>query len=176
MKSFKDYLDEAKQVGIVYHFTKFENLENILKSGAINSRYGFISTTRNYNLPNDLNQKDFDLSISRGYGVRFTLDGNKLSSRYKVSPILGTTVDVLDPQNYDYNSHRVSRHEHENEEMIKAKSISIDDYVLRIDIIPKNIQQSEIAKELKHKSIPIFVNRKFQNISEDVSNLHYHIS
>ena len=76
-------LKEAKQVGVIYHFTDYESalkiiqdnyvLKNI-KPDADNEMY--VSFTRNRDLKSP--------TISRN--VRFTIDGDALSNRYKVEP------------------------------------------------------------------------------------------
>lgn len=73
---------ERKQVGTLYHFTKFENLLGIIDSnGLLNGEHNYISFTRNYDLVN----------LSRyfeGHSVRLTFDGDKLSDKFKVEPYL----------------------------------------------------------------------------------------
>ncbi len=79
MKGFKQYLEERKQVGIVYHFTDTEYAVKILKSMALFSRRReYISLTRNSNLK---------LQTGPMWGeVRFTIDGTKLSDHHKIQP------------------------------------------------------------------------------------------
>lgn len=77
-------LNESKQVGILYHYTSPENIEDILKNGIrfsspqkeISNKY-FISTTRKKQ-----NWKHQTLII---------LDGNKISEKYKIIPIQAST-------------------------------------------------------------------------------------
>jgi hypothetical protein len=82
MIRLKDLLNEAKQVGDIYHFTPLSNLSQILKS--------------QYMIPNDENQVSAtrwaDMSIS-GFQdmlskpvVRFMFDGNKISNNYQLRP------------------------------------------------------------------------------------------
>ena len=80
----KKVLGEAKQVGILYHYTSPENIEDILKNGIkfsppqkeISDKY-FISTTRKKQKWNDQTQ--------------ITLDGDKISEKYKIIPIQAST-------------------------------------------------------------------------------------
>jgi hypothetical protein len=77
-------LSEAKQVGILYHYTDPKNIKNILKTGLkfsspqqeISNMY-YISTTRKKQ-----NWK---------YLTQITLDGSKISEKYKISPIQAST-------------------------------------------------------------------------------------
>ena len=79
-----DILNEAKQAGILYHYTDPKNIENILKNGIkfsapqkeISDKY-YISTTRKKQ-----NWKHNTLII---------LDGNKISEKYKIIPIQAST-------------------------------------------------------------------------------------
>jgi len=87
-------ITESKQVGTVYHFTSPSNLDAILTKGlAFNEDNQFI------NNPTDPKKK-YSISVTRspnfeksdpyGYlkkGCRLTLDGDKISQRYKVQPI-----------------------------------------------------------------------------------------
>jgi hypothetical protein len=95
LKTFKAFISEAKQVGDVYHFTKQHNLESILDSGKLHSHSGHISATRNHNLPMDMNQKNGDFSFDKGYNVRLTLDGNKISEHHKVKYSIHLNSDLM---------------------------------------------------------------------------------
>ena len=79
-----DLLREAKQVGLLYHYTSPSNIENILKNGIkfsspqqrVSNMY-YISTTRKKQNWKHLTQ--------------ITLDGDKISEKYKISPIQAST-------------------------------------------------------------------------------------
>lgn len=75
------YLTEAKQVGIIYHFTyDIHNLREILKTDSLTTSVRkAISLTRNYNLGVSENFEAY---------VRLTLDGNKMSEHEKIVPHL----------------------------------------------------------------------------------------
>ena len=81
---------ERKQVGKLYHFTSIKNLKRIKECDClIGKKYGnvkfsdqgsyFISTTRDKNL-----HKTFPVGVA--VEVRITLDGDKLSDKYKIFP------------------------------------------------------------------------------------------
>jgi hypothetical protein len=75
-------LSEAKQVGVVYHFTNYPSLVGIIKNGfKLNSNIQpYVSFTRNKRMKSD--------TISQS--VRITVDGDKLSNKYKFEPYADT--------------------------------------------------------------------------------------
>lgn len=76
------YLNEAKQVGDIYHFTPLSNLKDIL---LIQYLYPNdeeqVSTSRRPNM----STRDFQ-DMKNSPIVRMTLDGNKISTKYKIRP------------------------------------------------------------------------------------------
>jgi hypothetical protein len=97
MIKLTDILNEAKQVGKLYHFTSLENLESIKKHGLkfnkdnlsfFNPKYRHvlysISTTRN---------KSEDIAAGWGKAqIRITLDGDKISNKYKILPVNASNI------------------------------------------------------------------------------------
>lgn len=89
-------LGEAKQVGTIYHYTTFDNGLEILQSNQLkgfeteghtntNPIYG-LSFTRDKRFHNNHNI-GFDASVfGQKPQVRFTIDGDKLSNKYKIQP------------------------------------------------------------------------------------------
>jgi len=76
MKSFLEYYTEAKQVGILYHFTEISQLPKILNLNKIGFNRG-VSFTRD---------KYFMKHQRIGIGIKdacLVIDGDKLSHRYK---------------------------------------------------------------------------------------------
>lgn len=174
-------LEMAKQVGDLYHFTNNNSAEKILDDDHIKSSHGHISTTRNYNLPLDPGQQNGDLKYSNGYNTRLTLDGNKISENHKIHPLLGVTANVSDPTNHSYNSHRVSRHEHENEENVKSDHLPIAKILKHVHVVPDSIDaESHYHNTLKPKldemGIPSSVSKKFHrtHINEDSTDYRKH--
>lgn len=103
---------EAKQVGIVYHFTNYKNIIDILDDNILMiGNHDYISTTRN---------KQFKKTNLQ---VRITLDGTKISNNYKIEP-------------YNYFSNDfVGRGEDEMEERIITRKLeNLDKYIKKIDI------------------------------------------
>tara|TARA_R110000823_G_scaffold208771_1_gene339122 strand:+ start:342 stop:1025 length:684 start_codon:yes stop_codon:yes gene_type:complete len=94
MIRLKNLINEAKQVGVIYHYTTFEGGLKILQSNQLkssdaddstNAKPVFaISFTRYKRFHNNHNV-GFDVSsFGQRPQVRFTVDGNNLSNRYKI--------------------------------------------------------------------------------------------
>ena len=143
----EEQLDESKQVGIVYHYTTFDNGLKILQSNQLKSHgtadstktnpmYG-VSFTRDKRFHNNHNVGFDASSFGQRPQVRFTIDGDKLSNKYKIQPYAQTG-----------GSRRLEkgREEFEAEERIisdKPFSIPLLSYLKSIDILveykkPKN--------------------------------------
>jgi hypothetical protein len=93
-RNWTDSLNESKQVGIIYHYTTFEGGLKILQSNQLKSSDAADSTnakpvfaisfTRDKRFHNNHNV-GFDVSsFGQRPQVRFTIDGNNLSNRYKI--------------------------------------------------------------------------------------------
>lgn len=122
MKYFKEYLNEAKQIGIIYHLLTLEKLLFVLKNNKLESWnfYAGISTTRNKNLNN---------YVGSGVALFFKLelDGDKLTEKFKISPFSYTSSTGVSFQEY--------------EEIIKTTKIdNIWKYVNKLIIIKDNIE------------------------------------
>ena len=80
-----DIIKESKNIGDVYHFTSPRGILGILDSNLLKpsgAGFGgeFVSTTRDRNFVNTKRYEDKSIT---GHIFRITLDGNKISSRYK---------------------------------------------------------------------------------------------
>ena len=119
MLKLKDLIFEAKQVGIIYHFTSIEALYRILETNKMKSNLGHISFSRNARL---------------GYmnaDVRIVFDGNKMSNKFKFQPYMhGNPFYDDDPVQLR------KMYGDEWEETIMKSSISgVLKYVKKIDIL-----------------------------------------
>jgi len=134
---------EAKQVGVLYHWTKLSALENILKDDRMWSSMGYISFSRNKRL-------NFD-----NKPVLIIFDGNSMSNKFKF-------------QSHMYMNDL--RYKHEAEEKIecdhKTEFDSFDDCILGIKkyIIKIIIDLSKHHLFMNNKSNPNPFNVKSQNI------------
>ena len=88
IKSMMGVINEGKQVGKLYHYTSEDGLKGILETNRINvseehylgKELYFISFTRNKNF----HKKEMKWQVKTDY--RITLDGDKLSDRYRIQP------------------------------------------------------------------------------------------
>jgi hypothetical protein len=176
-------LFEAKNVGTIYHFTKPRNLymlldkENQAQYGLeileFISMNGNFSATRNSSLTSDFSHPI--LSVKNDYIVRISLDGDKLSNKYKIKPIRGLQDNEFDLFG---SNNRVPKEWGEDEEVVMGDKLKKDsttfklkEYIIQIDIFNKKQKESEDLKkiiELKLKendlTIPINIVKKFVNI------------
>ena len=177
-------LNEAKQVGTIYHFTKPKSIYMVLNKNnqkeygleilEFFSHNGNFSTTRNSSMTSDFSHPV--LSIRNEYIVRLALDGDKLSNKYKIKPVLGLQDNSFDL--FNNISSRVPRKWGENEEVVlgntKLKDEStfkLKDYLIQIDIYNRKEQESNDLKEiiellLKESglNVPVNIVRHFVNI------------
>ena len=80
MISFKTFYTEAKQVGILYHYTSLFRLPRILSTNQLGEFNTYVSFTRD---------KNFHRHKREGIDVdnaRFVIDGDLLSHHYRVLP------------------------------------------------------------------------------------------
>ena len=151
IKRFDEFLNEGKQVGIIYHFTSVPYLERILAAGCIQGtndflddyKGTFVSATRNY----DLDWMD--------KSVRLTLDGDAISNNFKVEPI-----HYFNKENNAEFRDKGPQHKHykkvvtnQFEERIWAASLSLVPYVLQVDInalliTPPQLEQLDDLRQL----------------------------
>lgn len=164
MKYFKnrESLLERRNIGTIYHFTSLVNTFHIItnnqlesyreideeilkiyKSSSINDTT--FSFTRNKNLARILGQGQIDTILT----CRISLDGTKLSDKYKIRPFNWQSEwekeQLLNKkQGKDYIS--TNKLNHEAEEMIITNSNHIDginNYITNIDIPPLDIFKEE---------------------------------
>lgn len=128
-------LNEAKQVGVLYHFTSTHNAFSIIEdkgllkpkegggisyngsSFVIDRHRDWISFTRNYNL--------IATAAAGGNGkewgeVRIAFDGDLLSQRFKISP-------------YHDTDEYLTRHDGQAEERVMGEMVGIKDAIIQLD-------------------------------------------
>jgi hypothetical protein len=121
-------ITEGKQVGTLYHFTDLSSLLNILKTNTLKASSKFekdklptVSLTRD---------KLGDIGGVGGTGtktVRISIDGNKLSNKYKITPY-----------NYYSNYPDYKESEDEMEEIVQGDIKNIIDYIIEVRISPNS--------------------------------------
>ena len=164
-------LIEAKQVGILYHFTNYNSLEKIIKDNFILSiqksfsnleANPYISFTRNKNIQ----------SASVPDQIRIMIDGNKLSERYKIEPY----ADYDQGYGRGFNKYEDEDRIDESEERIDASKyggkVDILKCVLQVDLKnslpslkiadnPLTIAYNNCIELLKQKEIKYNLVQKF---------------
>ena len=159
-------ITEGKQVGTLYHYTSADGLKGILQSNSIraskeyylgNDIY-FVSFTRNKNF----HKKGSAFDVKMDY--RITLDGDKLSNKYKIKPFAyipgwnykdNWEYEWLDdePESVVRDFLQGTGDYDEQEERISFKKpggsiTNIKDYILKVDKI------SELTEGRKKKKDP----------------------
>ena len=92
--SFRDFLEleESKNVGTLYHFTRLSSLKGIIDSEfCLGSHQPYISFTRNYDMINYNHYKNDSNGLGLGpssFIVRIAIDGDILSNEYKIEPFI----------------------------------------------------------------------------------------
>ena len=132
-------ITEGKQVGDIYHYTTFNNGFKILQSNQLQSTEAADSTranpiyavsfTRDKKFHNNHNI-GFDVStFGQRPQVRFTVDGDKLSNKYKIQPyaqIGGSGRFEKEQEEFEAEERAVSN---------KLFTISILTYIKSVDIL-----------------------------------------
>jgi len=122
-------ITEGKQVGTLYHYTQNWLLKKIIET---NTLLAPVSFTRS---------KDKETVFWVGAESSLVIDGDKLSTRYKIRPY----------QSYDEEG----RFFDEMEERVDKNIINLDQYLIKV-ILYKTLNTSypEIESLLKEKNIP----------------------
>jgi hypothetical protein len=135
-------INEAKQVGNLYHFTPLSNLKRILETRYIFSNEdGQVSTTRHA----DMNIKPlYSGTINfRGNLARIMLDGDKISTKYKIRP-------------FSYDSMGKDLNLGEEQIVVNNDKFPFIPYLKRIDIFlqKKETVNPKILELLEKANIP----------------------
>ena len=132
-------INEAKQVGDIYHFTGIKDMDGnrylmkILNSGYLKpNEDNQISTTRN---------KKVDIYPFYGhypdYLARLTFDGDKISNKYKIRPFL------FEPQGRPAYK---EKSEFEEQIITNGKNFPIYPYLKKVDLFVKDKEEEEVNK------------------------------
>lgn len=123
-------IKESKQVGFLYHFTDPNGLLGILNDNVLKTYHDydmnkdFVSFTRNKNYLNEPGSKGKSFQL-----VRLTIDGDKLSNHYKLSPKHNINRSILK------TPHGTGTYNKDEFEEVADREIkNINDYIISIDI------------------------------------------
>jgi hypothetical protein len=133
-------ITEAKQVGDLYHFTPISNLKNILLTQFLYPNdEDQVSTSRRPNM----STRDF-YDMKRNSIVRLTLDGDKISTKYKVRPF-AFGADEGNPEDLG-----------EEQIVVNGKKFPFIPYLKRIDIFlnKKEKVNDKLIELLEKANIP----------------------
>lgn len=155
MKKYISKFPEAKQIGILYHFTSIKNLILIIKNNQLLGAINGISTTRD-----KFGWKH--MTTIAGNQCAIILDGDKISNNYKIFPY----QDLSD------------KYSDEQEERIPVRVIkNIDKYIKKIVLLyPENwridyrdillinrlIGNTENDEEINIDYVIDFISKKFK--------------
>jgi hypothetical protein len=131
----QDLIKESKQVGFLYHFTDTDGILGILNTNVLKTyhdndlRTDFVSFTRNKNYLNEPGSQGKSFKL-----VRLTIDGDKLSNYYKISPKHNLNRSNLK------RPHGTGNYNKDEFEEVCFKPIkNIKDYIISIDIDKKSL-------------------------------------
>jgi hypothetical protein len=168
-------INEAKQAGILYHFTPFKGILGILKTNTLkvgdDSNFESGGNVGNISLTRDKNIEYFR--------YRITLDGNKLSNNYKIKqyafPDVGRSEaeeyinkDVKNIKNYILDIHFLVTSFQEGE-MNKSDFINLNKI---IEIYP-NIKFIYNKKKVDYEFIENFINFKEKNSAKEIHSSEF---
>jgi len=162
---YNDNLEEAKQVGTLYHWTSLKSLANIIKTNTIlpshsgHGEYDWVSLTRS----KDKNQ----FGIAEAADCVIVLDGDKLSNKYKIEPYHDVETGEYDELTYfDDNGNAIGTIDDdgniirygafdEMEERLFGLIRNLDKYIIKVILYKSN---PEVESLLKEKNIPYELN------------------
>lgn len=175
IKLFEQFINEAKQVGTIYHYTTFEAGLKILQSNQLKSGESADSTiakpifaisfTRDKRFHNNHTVGFGESSFGNIPQVRFTIDGNKLSNKFKIGPYSQQGAFSKNRKGFEAEERVISD---------KPFTIPISKYLISVDLLieykkPSNKYdyigmvdyemyapiRAEIIKFAQNKNIPI---------------------
>ena len=153
----KEVIDEAKQVGKIYHFTSYKYMDQIVSSKfrlvtgwmkyGTHDKKEFISFTRNKNMPGST-------LTTVPNEVRITIDGNSMSDKYKFEPFADSKGG------YGRNG-EVGFDESEERLVVDTKKypngVDISRYIISTDVMSPVVNNDDYDEETpKPKSLMAF--------------------
>ena len=124
------FLKEAKQVGILYHYTTLPAAFTILRDNRLVGKGSFVSFTRSQNYHKTM------FATPKPPYVRLAFDGDKISNNFKTEPVAGSLARI--PGHYRPETD-------ESEEIIRAHSIPINSFLIGIDINEDLIENNVLS-------------------------------
>ncbi len=144
-----DILNEAKQVGVLYHFTNSESLLDILTNNTLEATYGDYGKTTHQSksgpsISFTRTSNKYAFPLAEDADAVLVIDGNKLSNNYRIIPYSEQEAefDEMDERIYNKNITNLNKY------LIKV--IMYED---NKDVFGKDIWD-ECIEILKEKNIP----------------------
>jgi hypothetical protein len=142
---FYQFINEGKNIGLLYHFTTLSDAINIIELGRLYStqdawsmggrhpKYrGQISFTRD-----KLLYQDKPKGVS--FGVRFVFDGDKLSNDFKIKPVKFSNLwEESEEAVFTIGSWG------DRENLKRHQIFNLKKYILSIDLMPFDIYQNRV--------------------------------
>jgi hypothetical protein len=132
----EEQLDESKQVGTIYHYTTFKAGLKILQSNQLKSFESSDSTktkpvfgisfTRDKRFHDNHNVGFDESSFGNTPQLRFTINGDKLSNRFKVQPYSQGGVFDKGKKSFEAEERVISD---------KPFTIPVSDYLISVDVL-----------------------------------------
>lgn len=127
----ESFIDEAKQIGTIYHYTTYKNAISIIEQDKLISDHAVDSTNDNpkYNISFTRNKNFASVKrnlISGTIRVRFTIDGDKLSNKYKIEPFAQKGFEKGEKDSFEAEERIV---------YTEPFSIKISNYLISVDIV-----------------------------------------
>ena len=152
VKKFQEFINEAKEVGILYHLLNFENLiyvadNNILEGFAFKG----VSFTRN-------KMMNWYAGSGSSLFCKFEIDGNKLSENYKTIPKQYKTGSGLQLEEFEeYVSKKITNVFKYVNKLIFIKERENDlNYIFEDKKLWKNVKKALNIINIKY-NIPFYV-------------------
>ena len=143
---FYNFINEGKNLGLLYHFTNLSDAINIVELDRMYSTQGNWSKDYKRNVKHNgqisltrdkLLYKDKPKGVS--FGVRFTFDGNKLSNDFKISPVKFSKLwNESEEAVFTIGSWN------KRPELKKHQIFNFKKYIVSIDIMPFDIYKNRI--------------------------------
>ena len=177
-KILENIINEAKQVGILYHGTNSMNrFFEILNSDTLKTHY---DVTSHYHKDYSGNPRA-SISLTRAkqtaneYPIYFELDGNKLSNNYKIIPFRDQFALDGDENEGEYEYTKLNNNEFE--ERIYKNITNLHKYIIKVVIKKTSIEQ-EINRLKSARNLPYTPIQswdEFLNKLNNIKNIKYEI-
>ena len=178
-------LQEAKQLGNLYHFTSLYYVYSILKTDILKSNSKFPLRKGDYydNFVNYISltrDKNFYIKNPQigGTSVRITIDGDRLSENFRIISYNDLDYSFKGDENTSKNYSGKYTDSFESEERIiipkgKEGVYNIKKFIKRIDILDDYLSDvvTDVKKICKENNIPLYIDQQLTEINSQENNI-----